>query len=402
MFSLPKKLKLNPLQLSVVCFLVLMLGMNMYRFHSYSPENNQPLDFRQLYAGTQLLDLGLNPYSDSLLKTQWKSNFEPKELEGLALPGGPENYLVYPPPVLAVLLPLASMTWFDARILVWSLCAASLFLIGILASEQKKWPQIALSLLVVFSFKGSITALILAQPLLLSLLFIVVHRHFERKNQAWLSAFFLLLAFLKPSCALPFLFFMLAEKRYKSLSVFIGFSLLTLAITFLSFGYGYTLSLFSGWTHNMQHQLAVAYVPGHEFLLSNLTSLSAMVYGLFQINSSFLDFPLLLLFSSLLLFLRWKKQINAPTTLFLLLTSSFLFSYHLYYDLLLFIPLLSFVQNKSLPSKAYLLLLLLYLPFGAFSTYLNMHAALLLGIGLWFCYEARQKKTSRVFPTFDA
>lgn len=373
-----KNLFRSPSQLAITAFLLLMLGLNLWRFLSYSPQNNEPLDFRQLYAGAQVAYTGSNPYNDSLLKEQWKSNFSDDELEGLPMPGAKENYLVYPPPVVLSMLPVSQLSWYDARILIWSLCAIAALFIGLFASGSQSANTLLYGFLLLLAFKGTYYALILAQPLLFSLLFILLHFYAERKNRPLLAGLFLALSFLKPSLALPIIFFLIAERKFKSLFYSLGFSLFTLAILFVYLGPTPFMEQFSGWYHNMNAQMAVAYSPEHSFLRNNLTSLSSWIYTLCGYDLVRADTALLLLTSLLTIYLRWKKRITALNTLTLLITLSFLFSYHLFYDLLLFLCLLYYVDLSRLPSKFLLPFLVLFLPFGHFFPSINLHPPLLL------------------------
>ncbi len=378
----------------VILFLLLMLGLNVRRFLSYSANLNEPLDLRQLYAGAQVLDSGANPYSDSLLKEQWKHNFSEKELEGSPLPGGPENYLVYPPPVVASLIPLSQWGWYSARALFWTLCATAALLIGLFASGSFHLNKLFPTLLIVFAFKGTYTALILGQPLLFSLLFILLHFHAENKNRPLLSGLFLALAFLKPSLALPIVFFLIAERKFRSLFYSLGFSLLILGIMFFEFGLTSLMEQFSGWFHNMNAQMAVAYSPEHDFLRSNLTSLSSWIYSVIGYDLSSADTFFVLLTSLITVYLRLKKRIQPLTTLTVLITLSFLFSYHLYYDLLLFLCLLSYVDLSRLPAKFLLPFMAFYLPYGYLFPSFNFHPPLLLVLLFLVIYRLPLKRES--------
>lgn len=355
-----------------------MLGLNFLRFLSYSAKPNEPLDLRQVYAGAQVLDSGQNPYSDSLLKHQWKTNFTEEQLQGLPLPGAPENFLVYPPPVIASLIPLSRTNWFDARTVVWSLCFLLIVLSGIFASRNFLPGTVVLGALFLLSFKGTYTALILGQHLLFSLLLILLHLYSESKDRRLWSGFFLACAFLKPSLALPLVFFLIAEKKFKTLLYTALFSVLILSTLLLFFGTDSVFFQFSGWFQNMKAQMDVVYNPGHEFLRNNLTSLSSWIYSLSGINLHFMDTPLLLISSLLVIGLRFIRRVSSLQTLTLLITLSFLFSYHLYYDLLLFLCLLRFVDLSTLPAKFLLPFLVLYLPFGYLLPSFNFHPPILL------------------------
>ncbi|HCS21655.1 MAG TPA: hypothetical protein DIW47_14040 [Bacteroidetes bacterium] len=376
----------------LILFLLLMLGLNVQRFLTYSAKPNEPLDLRQLYAGAQVLDSGANPYNDSLLKEHWKHHFSEKELKGSPLPGGPENYLVYPPPVLVSFIPLSHWAWYDARALFWTLCAAAVVLIGLFASGSFHLNKLLPGLLILLAFKGTYTALILGQPLLFSLLFILIHFYAESKNRPALSGLFLALAFLKPSLALPIVFFLIAERKYKSLLYSLGFSSLALILLLLSSGPTSFGDQFSGWFHNMNAQLAVAYSPEHDFLRHNLTSLSSWIYSLSGYDFSPADTFLVLFTSLITVYLRLKKRIQALTSLVLLITLSFLFSYHLYYDLLLFICLLYYVDLSRLPAKFLLPFLVFYLPLGYLLPSFNFHPPLLLVLLFLVIYRLNLKR----------
>lgn len=365
---------------AVLLFLLLMLGFNFVRLLSYTPKTNEPLDYRQIYAGAQLFDAGLNPYNDSLLKLQWNSNFHPEELKGLPQAGGPENFLVYPPPFIASMIPLSRLPWDEARTWIWCVSAVLVLLIGLLLSGQFSTPQILLSFLMLLSFKGTYTALILGQPLLLSLFFILLHLYAERKKQKLWSGLFLALACLKPTLALPMVFFLFAERKYKTLLFTSVFALSLVLFLFLGLGAGTFIQLFTGWFQNMQAQSEIAFSEGHDFLRNNLTSLSSLIYSVGGPKLSALDLPVLFLSSIFIVILRLKKRLQSIQTLALLITLSFLFSYHLYYDLLLYCCLLYYVDLSTLRLKFVLPFLLFYLPWGYLFPSFNFHPLLLTGL----------------------
>lgn len=328
---------------------------------------DMPLDMRQLYFGADLLAAGENPYPDENLKKRWLESLGEKS-EGLALPGAPENYLLYPPHVLyalSVITPYISWVDFGGFIYVLNtlfiLCAAWLLVKG------RNRREVGLLLLLLLGFRSLFTAWILGNPVLTSfclLLWMMVNR--EEKG-SFLNGLLLFIAAIKPTAALPFVFFILADRQYKTFLYFLLAGASVYLLMLANQGWDFHFTLWKGWFHNMSEQTEVVYGPGHSFLKSNFSSLGVFLSDLFQTNLSGL-FQILygvsLLGISLLIAF---KKLDKVRGLILLLLFALLFGYHLFYDLILLLIVIPLIADLKAFKWEGLLFLLLYIPWGYIS-----------------------------------
>ncbi|MDX5320148.1 MAG: DUF2029 domain-containing protein [Bacteroidota bacterium] len=356
----------------LLSFLVGMMVLNLFRLKDYTPQAHQPLDLRQLYAGQLLLEQGENPYQDSALKKIWTEKVP--EAKDLPLPGAPENYLLYPPHALLICSWLLPEDWQNSRSIAWALALLSLLVIPFVAQAKPKRAEVVIGFMLVAAFGGSLTALILAQPALPVIVFLLLALN-TREKQPLLAGVFLFLSFFKPSLALPLLMFFIAEKRFRMLLTAFGISLLFYGLLWLQTG-NELWSWIDSWLGAMRTQTAVVFEEGHAFLLGNMTGLEALLFQL----SGWKGSGWILLFSGLLygglMYFLVQKKLTETLALELFLLLGFLFFYHLYYDLLLLLVLvlLRHPQNRGVRW----LVLALILPLGYLGQGINLAPLLLL------------------------
>lgn len=361
----------NPLLMGL--FLILMLGMNGWRFFQHEVQSQHPLDWRQLYAGQLLLEQHENPYVDSAIKKVWIEHvsfdhpFPP--------PGAPENRLVYPPHAVLIASWILPDNWEESGWIAYTIALLSLLFIPFFAQKIGAKYNPVLALLILFAFRGTFTALVLAQPALL-VTFALLAAFRYREKYPLFAGVFLCLAYFKPSLAFPFLLFFLMEKRWQMVLFSISFSLGLYIILWYQTGTALFFEMILGWLHEMKEQAAVVYQAGHGFLNSNMTGIFPAIYAATGLNLSMLEIPLLLLSSGWIIWQYNKKRLALHPTLMLLVLSSLLFSYHLYYDLLI-LPLL-LLSKFSFPKKVQWACLLLFLPWGFMPSYLNVNTLLLI------------------------
>lgn len=336
-------------------FVTLFFALNLARVVKFDKSIETPLDQRQPFFAGRLYNQGLDPYDDELLKKEWTRESKEKNFIYSKLPGGPENYMLYPPFVVSLYSLSHSMSWQSWGDLSYVLVLLSLVILLLLIHSLYDKKEVYLFLGFLLAYKGLTPSLLLAQPLWFALLFIGLSLYFKNKNFI-AGGFFLALSALKPSIALPVFFFFLAIRPKQFFTA--GAFLLLFHIPFFMHYGNSSLSIIESWFSNMQAQTAIVENTEFSFLSSNLIDISPWLGYLnlpLAIQSLLLAISLIGL-SALLFF----KKIEAEYGLLLLCLCTLSFSYHLFYDayLLLFcIPALRRVDWwRTLP------LLILFLP----------------------------------------
>lgn len=339
----------------VLLFCMAFIGLNALRVRQVSLEPESPLDQRQPFMAGKLYAAGLNPYSDELLKDIWHQESLKGEWIYSKSPGGPENYMLYPPFVVSLYSLFSDVNWQDWGKIWYGI--QFLILLGILALayyhfERKTFWLFAALLL---AFKALVPALVLGQPLWISLLAGMGYLSF-RKKIPLLAAVCLALSAFKPSIALPLFAFALVFD-FKQLLYALALLLLFQLPFFLHFGTD-SVSILMDWRQNMVSQQEIVFSDVHPFLVSNLIDISPILgqwgIGLWPQQI------LLLLSGALILYGAFKKWYSEEQSLALLLLAGLSFSYHLYYDAFVLLLALPYFLKKewwySVP------LLILFLP----------------------------------------
>lgn len=330
--------------------------------------HDQPVDFRQLYlAGCQIL-AGNDPYDDDAIKIRWQEMAIQESLTSSRIPGFPQNGVVYPLHTLYAFSPLALMPWKTARIFWW-LCIGIACLAGARLFQYSLFPSWSLVqiLALMLVFKGTFPALMIGQPLWLALVGLGMVLYAEKKKWPMVLTIGVIIMSLKVSLLPPLFAWWLIRGKWKNILVNSGVLLFGVIImALISPDFGIRLEhMFS----NMDQQWANAYALGaFNGLAVNLTELGLLLpHG---------DSPLKIvnlagLVSSYGLaaagFFYWKKKNPKPfehhgpqaiayrkdfqksnyLLLSLLFGASLLWSYHLIYDALPFLILLTYVVAKT-------------------------------------------------------
>ena len=195
-----------------------------------------PIDMRQLYFGAKVLSTGENPYNDHALKQMW-TQYMGHSAKLYPLPGAPENYLLYPPHAifaLSFLTPIFS--WNEFGNFTYLLHSILVLLAGIFLVKGRSKTDTLLIILLLLGFKSILTAWILGNPLLSSFFFLTIIMAFREKISPLLKGFLLFMAALKPTVALPFVLFFLADKQYRTMLYFVFFGLVVYGVMALSQG----------------------------------------------------------------------------------------------------------------------------------------------------------------------
>lgn len=368
-----------------------MCLINLARILKFDRSTEDPIDIRQLYIAGQLYHDGMNPYNDSLLKQRWQENMVKQELTFNRYPGGPENYMLYPPHTASWFSAIEGLPWLRLGNWVWIFAILCVTTVSALLFFNYPREHKYRLLLILFGFKGTAIAILLGQPVLAALVFIAFAYLLENKRPL-LSGLLYAFAALKPSIALPFFLHLVAEKKWKNLIAFIITGLFLQIPVLLHFKED-TPKIYLSWLGNMHIQTLIPYSTDHQFLAGNLTS---PFITLFQLTG--FDFspalPYLLLGSFLItLYLRLSERISENYALMILLLSSFMFSYHLFYDLILLSFFIPEFAKWRLWGK--LILFSLFLPLNYLFGFLNLNAIAVMAVYLlcWIESDAFGKRS---------
>lgn len=351
-------------QLTAAFYSFLFFCTLLHASHFLNYTYNSPIDFRNVYLGARCWFQGENAYDDAVLKQEWQQVCEHEQLENTLPPGLPQNSLVYPPSAFPVYWVLALLPWKWAAILNLLFSCVALVLIVWLARNYFDLTRVpfGLLLLVVCAFKGTFHALLVGQPTFLFMLLALSSLYFLNQHRHRIAAVMLGISMCKPTLVLPFVLYLLVKRQYKP--VFFA-SLLQLSLAGIAFlFFKQPMVLIDGFSANINALMDMVYVQGNIYYMRTLTDLGVWVNYLF--NNSY---SLWKTVQNILLvagaFLFWYKPPHNKLVLFSAIALiTLLLSYHLFYDVLILIPLIGLITSSSMNYKimAACLALPLFLP----------------------------------------
>lgn len=322
---------------------IVFILLNVYRAVSKSWSFADPTDFRGVYVGANLIADDVDIYDNRLGANLWNQRKQTEEFSSNTDFGDRNvSIAIYPPQTFICFYYFKYLSWSFSRIVWWVVCILSLTIIIWLVYQWSRniWLSVA-----VLAFSGTFFALSLGQPLLpvLALLGLAIYLYKDNKTLAGIC---IGLAMIKFSAVIPFVFWFLAKKEIKVLVV----AGLTTVLTFIPV-FIINPEIIAFWIDQTSWYYNFIYTPGPEndytFNNSELTILldyyfpaSISLWKTFNSIGQLVGY----LFIGFLLF---KNRIKELPALVGLLLVSFLFSYHLSYDpLLFFIPLAMLKQGK--------------------------------------------------------
>jgi hypothetical protein len=341
-----------------------------------------PSDFRALFVGSKLYQQNLPLFNDSVGKEVW---LQTKENEGFSSNtdfGDPYIAItLYPPQTYTTFWFLAHLSWQQARLFWWALYSFALLAIAFLLykKHQTFWPA-----LFILAFSGSFFGWSLGQPVLFALLCITA-AHFVHPKYPVLAGVFLGFAMIKFSVVIPFALWYLYQRQWKTLLA-LGFTTLLLFVPALV---QYGLPVITQWLTKTADYYAFIYNPSPQniYTFSNSEFTILLDYYLPHAISVWKTVNIagqLLGYLGCFLLFQFKK-LTTENLLLGLLIVSFVFTYHLAYDPILFVlPLAILPQNKTW-LLLFAALLFLSLPLNALAgsfTFIKFNYALLCALGL--------------------
>ncbi len=400
----------------LIGILLCLVILNFYKTKNLCDHPDYPYDARNVFIAGQLLQKGLNPYNDSLLKAEWVNYVITHRTRTIKPPGFPDCGMIYPFWSIPILIPYYLFSWPFIREFIWILSWFFVFVIAYFSIKSfadlgLKWWIIPLFIL---AFKSSFVAVVLGQPLLMSMAALMASWYFYLKNKDTLSGFLLGLAVVKVTICIPFIILFLINKKWKLLL----FSAIFPFIGAISF-YAYCGSFFiNEMLANMAHQMQLNYAE-HSITAvnTNLTEVGILFNYFFGTGYKFISGINIFMVVAGSLVLVWfyiKGFLKQYQFLALLIIWHFLFSYHLIYDCLILIFLVPLVKTNGngfdslsplvkTNGNGYLLWIILLAPLfipvnGIFTNtdWIKFHLPVtLLALFLYLVYDCYRNYTSR-------
>lgn len=361
---------------------VLLAVFNIYKSINLYKSYDYPYDARNIYIAGKLWLKNQNPYNDSLLKKEWKTISEKSSFVSTKKPGFEQCGMIYPFWSIPMLSLYFSGNWLTSRIIIWILSAIFISIIVFFASYifgkyGFKWWQI---LLLILCFKSTSTAILLGQPMLLSMAAITAMWYFYMSGKKTLSGFLLGIAYLKISLCLPFVVFFAANRNFKLLWVSSIIPIVSSLVFYLISGNFYLTEMLQNISKQMQINYAGNVVSSINTNLTEIGILFNYFGGISFETFNKLNLFMLAVSFAILTFLYKKQIIDLPKFIALIVLCNFMYSYHLVYDCLL---LLFIIPSIKYCKTALLIALPLFLPInGIFKNvdFLHFHLPVVLAI----------------------
>lgn len=361
---------------------IILLLFNGYRTFKKDWNFADPIDFRGVYLGTKLLSQKQPLYNDSLAASLW---LEAKGKEGFESNSdfGDKwvSIMTYPPQTYVALFPFQWLNWKTARIVWWVECISAFLLITWLCfayTQDKK--------LLVFipALSASFFALSLGQPSLVVLALVLLGFFFLNSN-ALLAGIAFGLASIKFTVLIPLVFWLFITKRFNAMGTMAAVSI----IFFLPAQIIYPDVIFE-WLEKAGSYYEMIYQvhPENNYTFSNSEFTTLLGYYTELSFSSIRSINTIgqLIGFALMAFFYFRKRLSAEFLLLGLTLVSFVFSYHLSYDVLFFlVPLIVIYRNNKARWIVIVALVLLSLPINSAAgslTLLKFNYAILCAVGL--------------------
>jgi hypothetical protein len=327
--------RIRPLYLWLLGLFALA-GIARWAVHLPSPQ--QAHDLRVPWTGARLLSKGINPLNGQAMQREWRKSvdFDSARL----VPGSAEMPAIYPPPAYALYLPLGILpfetAWLLNLLLVIVSAAAIVWLTKqILAHYGHPVPMVAIALLML-ALKGSSNAIAVGQPTFLALALSLGAWFAALKSRNILAGCLAGLALFKFTVVLPVLIWMLWKRKYSSLAWAAAVCLLLTVPVILVAGWNWPLQ----YLENAAAWRAFCFDtarPGFPLVyeLSALTEFRVLA-ALHPAIPAWL--PSLVILPPLALLL-WRHRNQDLAFYAVASLGSLLLLQHLYYDVLMLLPL---------------------------------------------------------------
>jgi hypothetical protein len=327
--------RIRPLYLWLLGLFALA-GMARWVVHIPSPQQSH--DLRVPWTGARLLSKGLNPLDGQAMQREWRQSVDFDSMR--LVPGSAEMPAIYPPPAYTLYLPLGILPFESAWILNLLLIIASAAVVvwltqRILAHYGHAVPIVAIALLML-ALKGSSNAFAVGQPTFLALALSLGAWYAALKNRNIMSGCLVGLALFKFTVVLPVVVWMLWHRKYSALA---GAAAVCVLLTL-------PVHLVAGWNWPLQYlDTAAAWRffcfdttrPGFPLVyeLSALTEFRVLA-ALHPAIPAWLPSVLIL---PALVYLLWRNRHQELALYAVASLGSLLLLQHLFYDMLMLLPL---------------------------------------------------------------
>lgn len=340
---------------------IALVAMNLYRAYAKHWDHADPIDLRGLYLGTKMWKVKAPIYNDSVAAKFWQNEKVYGGFES-STDFGDEwvSIMVYPPQAFVITYPISMYRWKRARILWWGVISLSLLLFCYLLYAKT---QSFLYPLLVLGSSASFFALSLGQPMLIVLTALFLAVLFQDKHHVW-AGIFLGIAMIKFNLAIPFALWFMIRSKYKVLMIAAITCILMFSLVWMSYP-----NILVEYTQKVSDYYNLIYTihPRNIYTFSDSEFSMFLNYYLqpdIAIWKTINSIAQLLLYG--IFFYAYKlKKLNQDILLLAFLLTSFVFSYHLAYDVLLFFIPLVMIAQSNVKNALILLLIILSLPINA-------------------------------------
>lgn len=208
----------NSFQKLIIILLGISVVVNIIRFEVKGIDLSGFMrDFKLVYVASDVFSKGENPYRRTNLQIAWQ-NVPDKEklIDGSTLPVGP---FMYPPFTILFFLPVALIPWKVAAYLMlglnFVLVAGIIGLLGYLGNFLNSKYDVLLCILLFAALKVVHHGLVVGQPFFISFFFGLSSLYFVKQERKILALVTFVIAFIKPTIAIPFFLYFFFKKKYR-------------------------------------------------------------------------------------------------------------------------------------------------------------------------------------------
>lgn len=315
---------------------------------------HSPIDFRNVYLGAKIWLNQANPYDDATLKAEWQKVCDEEQIINEHPPGLPQNFLVYPPSALLVYLPFSMLSWKWAAWINLIMCVAALGIIIYLVNRLFNNAQlsIAFTTLVVLAYKGTFHALLVGQPTFIFLAMAFSALWLSMRGKHIPAAILLGMALSKPTLALPVMIVLLIKREY-NLLIFATIIQITLVIAAILL-HNNRWELLQFFNQNIQMLMHQVYALGDVYYMRTLTDVGVWLNYLNAEYFVWWQWVMRGMLAMAVAYLYVKKIPINPVTYSVITLIVLLTSYHLFYDVLLLLPIVFVAINTDFKYKVVL------------------------------------------------
>jgi len=313
------------------------------------------------------------------IQAEWALVCEEEYLAPEAQPGFAQNFLVYPPYALIFYAPFALLNWQAAIMLNFLLMLLCIALMVYVVLRMQPVPgvhakyRLLILIAVILAMKGTAHAAIVGQPSFICIVAMFLTYLSIQRNKKYLAPLFLIVASIKPTVALPMWIFLIIHKEWKTVLSAIGGIVILLFAVLLA--YPDSMLILDSYLVNSIELSNMLYAHSADY-----------PYNYHMISGTQLQIIIELIIGSpgyrwgisavLLLagagYVYWKRNTTSRLyQLCILIATSLLATYHLFYDTMLLLPVVALTGYTANKRTIWLLLACIpvFIPFNGMLTH---------------------------------